>query len=178
MLNIALIITINCYCKAQAHLRLVSWGVTWAQFWSSLFLQTNMEGSYWCRNMLRDFTVQPAAGGSPAGKAYTHQFPEHVSFYLCILIERVYSMSPLWSLAWQILQWTRTSWWSPVSNAQSPRSGVIHKHMHTHTHIYTQQTSTESWALVQNREAVHIGERTHNTKSYTIHSDILVSPTR
>lgn len=32
--------------------------------------------------MLRDFTVQPATGGSPAGKAYTHQFPEHVSLYL------------------------------------------------------------------------------------------------
>lgn len=27
--------------------------------------------------MLRDFVVQPATGGSPAGKAYTHQFAEH-----------------------------------------------------------------------------------------------------
>jgi len=32
--------------------------------------------------VLRDFTVQPATGGSPAGKAYTHQFPEHVFLYL------------------------------------------------------------------------------------------------
>lgn len=40
--------------------------------------------------MLRDFTVQPAAGGSPAGKAYTHQFPEHVFLYLgMFLIEHV-----------------------------------------------------------------------------------------
>lgn len=40
--------------------------------------------------MLRDFTVQPAAGGSPAGKAYTHQFPEHVFLYLGIFfIEHV-----------------------------------------------------------------------------------------
>jgi len=41
-----------------------------------------MERSYRGRDMLRDFTVQPAAGGSPAGKAYTHQFPEHVFLYL------------------------------------------------------------------------------------------------
>lgn len=34
--------------------------------------------------MLRNFTIQPAAGGSPAGKAYTHQFPKHVFFYLGI----------------------------------------------------------------------------------------------
>lgn len=40
--------------------------------------------------MLRDFTVQPATGGSPAGKAYTHQFPEHVFLYLGIVfIEHV-----------------------------------------------------------------------------------------
>lgn len=40
--------------------------------------------------MLRDFTVQPATGGSPAGKAYTHQFPEHVFLYLgMFLIEHV-----------------------------------------------------------------------------------------
>lgn len=40
--------------------------------------------------MLRDFTVQPAASGSPAGKAYTHQFPEHVFLYLgMFLIEHV-----------------------------------------------------------------------------------------
>jgi len=32
--------------------------------------------------MLRDFTIQPATGGSPAGKAYTHQFPKHVFLYL------------------------------------------------------------------------------------------------
>lgn len=66
------------------------WSVTRAQFWSSLFLQTNMERSYGGRDMLRDFTIQPAAGGSPAGKAYTHQFPEHVFLYLGIVfIEHV-----------------------------------------------------------------------------------------
>lgn len=49
-----------------------------------------MERSYGGRDMLRDFTVQPAAGGSPAGKAYTHQFPEHVFLYLgMFLIEHV-----------------------------------------------------------------------------------------
>lgn len=49
-----------------------------------------MERSYGGRDMLRDFTIQPAAGGSPAGKAYTHQFPEHVFLYLGIVfIEHV-----------------------------------------------------------------------------------------
>jgi len=41
-----------------------------------------MERSYRGRDMLRDFTIQPATGGSPAGKAYTHQFPKHVFLYL------------------------------------------------------------------------------------------------
>lgn len=49
-----------------------------------------MERGYGGRDMLRYFTVQPAAGGSPAGKAYTHQFPEHVVLYLGIFfIEHV-----------------------------------------------------------------------------------------
>lgn len=56
----------------KIYLWLISRGVTRAQFWSSLFLQTNMEGCYWCWDMFWDFIIQPAACRSPAGKAYTH----------------------------------------------------------------------------------------------------------
>lgn len=158
----------------------MSWSVTWAQFWSSLFLQTNMEGGYWCRNMLRDFTVQPATGGSPAGKAYTHQFPEHVSFYLCILIERVFYV-------FAVKLSSAGSWVDMdlmvITSVRCPESDVqcdsqTYAYVYTYTHTHTQQTSTESRALVQNREAVRTGERTHNTEAHTIHSGIYVFPTR
>lgn len=71
--------------QKMTNLYLSSRGVARAQFWFSLFLQTNMEGCYRRREVLWDFVVKATTRRSPAGKAYTHQFAEHRSFSLSIL---------------------------------------------------------------------------------------------
>lgn len=65
--------------KKKAYLWLASRSVTWAQFSVSLLFQANMERSDGCWNVLGDLAVEASACGSPTGKAYTHQFAEHVS---------------------------------------------------------------------------------------------------
>lgn len=96
-----------------------------------------MERGYGGRDMLRDFTVQPATGGSPAGKAYTHQFPEHVFLYLGIVfIEHVLFLhreARCWFLIGRgpfyddILSITITSpvWFHGTHNERTPQKAMV-----------------------------------------------------
>lgn len=147
----------------------MSWSVTWAQFWSSLFLQTNMEGGYWCRNVLRDFTVQPATGGSPAGKAYTHQFPEHVSFYLCILIERVFYV-------FAVKLSSAGSWVDMdlmvITSVRCPESDVqcdSQTYAYTYTRIHSKPPQkAEPWFRTEKLSALVEGHITQKPTPYTV----------
>lgn len=146
------------------------WSVTWAQFWSSLFFQTNMERGYWCRDMFRDFTVQPATGWSPAGKAYTHQFPEHVFFYIGIFFffHRMCPMSPSWSLGVAFDQTQIISWWNVItitSLMQLAEYTTVKLCRHQQCGLWEETVFTA--AVTQNTKKVHTYTIYHKFRNCT-----------